>query len=75
MRQMHAANQKLFEATIAKLQEIRESFGKRITSIEVKVADMEKTVDGKLVMMEEKINNLHSRRPEPVLVYLKVQPG
>ena len=29
---------------------------------------MEKAVDGKLVMMEEKINNLQSQRPEPVRV-------
>ena len=65
---MHVANQKLLEATTEKLQEICESFGKRITSIEVKVADMKKTVDAKLVMMEEKFNNLQSQRPEPVRV-------
>ena len=64
----HAANQKLFEATTEKLQEIRESVSKRINSIEVKVADMEKTVDGKLVMMEKKISNPQSQRPEPVRV-------
>ena len=68
MRQMQAATQKLFEATTEKLLEIRESFGKRITGIEVKVADNEKPVDGKLVMMEEEINNLQSQRPEPVRV-------
>ena len=65
---MHAADQKLFEATTEKLQETRESFGKRITSIEVKMADIEKTVDGKLLMMEEKISNLQSQRPETVRV-------
>ena len=58
----------LFEATTEKLQEIRESFSKRITSIEVKVADMEKTVDGKLFMMKEKINKLQSQRPGAVRV-------
>ena len=33
--------------------------------IDMKVNDLEKTVDGKLVIMEEKINN---QRPEPVRV-------
>ena len=30
--------------------------------------NLEKAVDGKLIMMEEKINNIHSQRPEPVRV-------
>ena len=34
--------------TTEKLQEIRESFSQRITSVEEKVLDLEKTVDGKL---------------------------
>ena len=44
------------------------SFSKRITSIEVKVADMEMTVDGKLIIMEEKNNNLQNQRPKTVQV-------
>ena len=46
------------EVTSGKLQEIHESVSKRITSVEVMVLHLEKAVDGKLVMMEEKINNL-----------------
>ena len=50
-------NEQMIKNACSKLEAIR-SDNKRITSIEVKVADMENAVDGKLVMMEEKINNL-----------------
>ena len=69
MRKMHAANQKLFEATTEKLQQIHESFGKRITSIEVKVAvAVAKGRRWKTSNDRGKINNIQGQRPEPVRV-------
>ena len=54
--------------TTEKLQQIRESFSKSINSAVEKVFDLEKTVDGKLVLMEEEINNLQSQQPEQVRI-------
>ena len=68
MRKIYAANQKLFEAITEKLQQILESFRKIPTSIEVKLADMEKAIVKNLVKMREKINNLQSQTSEPVRV-------
>ena len=60
--------EKKFEATPGKLQEIYESVSKGTTGVEGRVSHLEKTLDEKLVMMKEKINNLQSQRPEPVQV-------
>ena len=56
------------ETISGKLQEIHESVSKRINGVEERVSHLEKSVDGKLVMMGEKINNLQSQRSEPVRV-------
>ena len=42
---------------------MRESFNKGITSVEDKLSDLEKTINKKLVTMEE-IKNLQSQRTE-----------
>ena len=55
-------------ATIETMQTMRESFGKRITSIGVKVSDLEKIINGKLVIMEKKINDLQSQLTEQVRI-------
>ena len=67
--------EKKLEATTEKLQEIREPFSKIVTSIEEKVSNFGKTVAGKLVITEEKINKLQSQRPEPGRLYRKVPTG
>ena len=43
--------EKKFEAKTEKLQEICESFSKRVTTLEEKVSNLEKTIHGKVVVM------------------------
>ena len=40
-------------------------------TVDKKVDNMGKAFEGKLIIMEEKINNLQSQRPEPVRVVSK----
>ena len=52
---------KKLEATTEKLLELHKSVSKRITSVEENLSDLEKTEEGKLVMLE-KINSANLNR-------------